>query len=683
MNYKITNGAISFGAETILEEINFEIKDKDKIAIVGRNGAGKTTLLNSILDNSMLEEGVGEDKFNIYKQGNPTIGYLKQINFENSNLTMLEEILKVYENIIKLEEKISNLANVLQTNSDDNIIKEYTNSLEHFEMLDGYTYKKEYEIAIKKFGFTEEDKNKKINEFSGGQKTKIAFLKLLLSKPDILLLDEPTNHLDITAIEWLETYLRNYHKSVVIVSHDRMFLDRIVNKVYEIEYGKLTEYIGNYTEFEKQKRINYEKQLKDYEYQQAEIKRLKSIADRFRYKPTKAKMALSKLKKIEQMTIIEEPNKYDLKTFHANFNLKIESGKMVMSVKNLEIGYDKPIQTISFELYKGQKLGIIGENGIGKSTLIKTLNGDIPKLGGEFEYGYHVEKGYFDQQMEFSNPENTVFDEMYNAFPNLTTTQIRTILGTFLFSGEDVFKKIKVLSGGEKGRLQICKILKKGANLLLLDEPTNHMDIVGKESLEEMLKEYTGTLIFVSHDRYFVNKIADSLLIFEKNKVTYFDGNYEEYMRAKEEKSREEYANEFSIESKKSRKQDEKNGLESTKYVINKKIEITKDNVDDNKKDVAQEEKNTNLSKAQNSYFLGKEINKTKNKISKLEREIDQKENEINYIEEEMLKEENSTDYIKLKELQETIQNLNSEIENKMEEWDKLNSELLKLENKI
>ena len=692
MNYKITNGAISFGAETILEEINFEIKDKDKIAIIGRNGAGKTTLLNSIVDNSMLEEGVGEDKFNIYKQGNPSIGYLKQINFENSNLTMLEEILKVYENIIKLEEKISNLANVLQTNSDDNIIKEYTNALEHFEMLDGYTYKKEYEIAIKKFGFTEEDKNKKINEFSGGQKTKIAFLKLLLSKPDILLLDEPTNHLDITAIEWLENYLRNYPKSVVIVSHDRMFLDRIVNKVYEIEYGKVTEYIGNYTEFEKQKRINYEKQLKDYEYQQAEIKRLKSIADRFRYKPTKAKMALSKLKKIEQMTLIEEPNKYDLKTFHANFNLKTESGKMVLSVKNLEIGYDKPIQTISFELYKGQKLGIIGENGIGKSTLLKTLNGDIPKIGGEFEYGYHVEKGYYDQQMEFSNPENTVFDEMYNAFPHLTTTQIRTILGTFLFSGEDVFKKIKVLSGGEKGRLQICKILKKGANLLLLDEPTNHMDIIGKESLEEMLKEYTGTLIFVSHDRYFVNKIADSLLIFEKDKVTYFDGNYEEYMRIKAENSNEDEADEIF----KGIKERQSTGIEFAKISYNKKAEVTKDISECNKKiDVTVSMSNnkqenggktnkiSNSSKAQNSYFLGKEINKTKNKISKLEREIEQKENEVKHIEEEMLKEENSTDYIKLKELQEIIQNLNSEIDSKMEEWDKLNSELGELENRI
>lgn len=461
MNYKITNGAVSFGANTILEEIDFEIKDKDKIAIVGRNGVGKSTLLNSIIDNNMLEEGVGEEKFNIYKQGNPNIGYLKQINFENSTLTMLEEILQVYDNIIKLEEKIANLAEKLQTTSDENTIKEYTNALEKFEILGGYTYKKEYETAIKKFGFLEEDKYKKISEFSGGQRTKIAFLKLLLSKPDILLLDEPTNHLDITAIEWLEKYLKNYSNAVVIVSHDRMFLDRIVNKVYEIEYGKLTEYTGNYADFENQKKANYEKQLKDYEYQQAEIKRLKAIADRFRYKPTKAKMALSKLKKIEQMTIIEEPNKYDMKTFHANFNIQVESGKMVLSVKNLKIGYDKPIQIISFELYKRQKLGIIGENGIGKSTLLKTLNGNIPKLGGEFEYGYHVDMGYFDQQMEFENIENTVFDDMYNTFPNLTTTQIRTMLGNFLFSGEDVFKQIKVLSGGEKGRLQLCKILKK------------------------------------------------------------------------------------------------------------------------------------------------------------------------------------------------------------------------------
>ena len=640
MNYKITNGAVSFGANTILEEIDFEIKDKDKIAIVGRNGAGKSTLLNSIIDNNMLEEGVGEEKFNIYKQGNPNIGYLKQINFENSTLTMLEEILQVYDNIIKLEEKIANLAEKLQTTSDENTIKEYTNALEKFEILGGYTYKKEYETAIKKFGFLEEDKYKKISEFSGGQRTKIAFLKLLLSKPDILLLDEPTNHLDITAIEWLEKYLRNYPNAVVIVSHDRMFLDRIVNKVYEIEYGKLTEYTGNYADFENQKKANYEKQLKDYEYQQAEIKRLKAIADRFRYKPTKAKMALSKLKKIEQMVIIEEPNKYDMKTFHANFNIQVESGKMVLSVKNLKIGYDKPIQTISFELYKGQKLGIIGENGIGKSTLLKTLNGNIPKLGGEFEYGYHVDMGYFDQQMEFEDTENTVFDDMYNTFPNLTTTQIRTMLGNFLFSREDVFKQIKVLSGGEKGRLQLCKILKKGPNLLLLDEPTNHMDILGKESLEEILKAYRGTLIFVSHDRYFVNKIADSLLIFEKGKVTYFDGNYEEYLRKKEENEDE-------------------------------------DAIQDKKVD------NTVKEKTNNSYFTNKEINKVQNKITKIETEIEEKEEEIKNIRAEMLKEENSTNYIKLKELEENIQKINLEIELKMQEWEELNSKLAELKNKL
>lgn len=640
MNYKITNGAVSFGANTILEEIDFEIKDKDKIAIVGRNGAGKSTLLNSIIDNNMLEEGVGEEKFNIYKQGNPNIGYLKQINFENSTLTMLEEILQVYDNIIKLEEKIANLAEKLQTTSDENTIKEYTNALEKFEILGGYTYKKEYETAIKKFGFLEEDKYKKISEFSGGQRTKIAFLKLLLSKPDILLLDEPTNHLDITAIEWLEKYLKNYSNAVVIVSHDRMFLDRIVNKVYEIEYGKLTEYTGNYADFENQKKANYEKQLKDYEYQQAEIKRLKAIADRFRYKPTKAKMALSKLKKIEQMTIIEEPNKYDMKTFHANFNIQVESGKMVLSVKNLKIGYDKPIQIISFELYKRQKLGIIGENGIGKSTLLKTLNGNIPKLGGEFEYGYHVDMGYFDQQMEFENIENTVFDDMYNTFPNLTTTQIRTMLGNFLFSGEDVFKQIKVLSGGEKGRLQLCKILKKGPNLLLLDEPTNHMDILGKESLEEILKAYKGTLIFVSHDRYFVNKIADSLLIFEKGKVTYFDGNYEEYLRKKEENEDE-------------------------------------DAIQDKKVD------NTVKEKTNNSYFTNKKINKVQNKITKIETEIEEKEEEIKNIRAEMLKEENSTNYIKLKELEENIQKINLEIELKMQEWEELNSKLAELKNKL
>ncbi len=315
MYYKIVNGSISHGAETVLEEINFEIKEKDKIAIVGRNGVGKTTFLNSLIDNEMLEEGIVEENFNIYKSGNTCIGYLKQINFENSSKTMLEEILEAYEPIVQLEKKIKMKEKEMAENPTEKIINEYTESLEQYKMQGGYTYKKEYELAIKNFGFKEEDKYRNINDFSGGQKIKIAFLKLILRKPDILLLDEPTNHLDILAIEWLEDYLKDYPKSIVVVSHDRMFLDKIVNKVYEIDYASMVEYKGNYTSFEEQKRMNYEKQVKDYEYQQAEIKRLKTIADRFRYKPTKAKMALSKLKKIEQMTIIEKAKRTRYKEF--------------------------------------------------------------------------------------------------------------------------------------------------------------------------------------------------------------------------------------------------------------------------------------------------------------------------------------------------------------------------------
>lgn len=624
MNYKIVNGAVSYGADTILEEINFEIKDKDKIAIVGRNGCGKTTLLKCIIDNTLLEQGVGEGKFGVYKQGSSVLGYLKQIQFEDTDATLVEEIRKVYSDIILLENKINKLENKLQSDSDEKLIKEYTSALEKYKYMDGYTYKKEYETAIYKFGFTKEDMNKKISEFSGGQKTKIALIKLILSKPDILMLDEPTNHLDITTIEWLESYLKNYPKAIVIVSHDRMFLDKIVNKVYEIEYGAITEYTGNYTAFELQKRQNYEKQLKDYEYQQKEIKRLQSIADRFRYKPTKAKMALSKLKKIEQMKLVNEPNKYDLKTFSTNFKMNEESGKLVLTVENLKIGYDKPIAEISFSLYRGQKLGIIGANGKGKSTLLKTLIGDLPKISGKYEYGYHVDTEYFDQQMEFDDANRTVLEEFENEFPKLTNTQVRGALASFMFYGEDVDKQISSLSGGEKVRLQLCKILKKGPNFLLLDEPTNHMDIIGKESLENLLKAYEGTVIVVSHDRYFINKIADSLLIFKENGVEYFDGTYAEYI--------------------------EKNESEEEKVVS---------------KEPKEKKKNTD-------YLENKERNRAKNKIKRIENDIENKEKQIKEIQEKMASDEICTNYVKLNELQQQINLIEQEIEQKMQEWEEL-----------
>ena len=626
MNYTIINGAVEFGAETILEEINFEIKGKDKIAVVGRNGAGKSTLLKAIINNEMLTEGIGEEKFSIYKEGSPVIGYLKQIEFEDDSVTMLDELLKVYKSIIDLENKIQKLVKQMETDKSEKLAMEYSKAMDRYEFLDGYTYKKEYETVINKFGFSADDKSKKISEFSGGQRTKIAFMKLLLSKPDILLLDEPTNHLDVSTIEWLEGYLKNYPRAVVIVSHDRMFLDKIANKVYEIEYGTITKYTGNYSDFERQKKVNYEKQLKDYEYQQAEIKRLMRVVERFRYKASKAKMAQAKLKQIEHMVKIKEPSKYDLTTFRTNFALEKESGRDILHAKNLEIGYDKPIQNVTFDLYRGQKLGVIGENGIGKSTLLKTIVGSIEKLGGEVEFGHNVEIGYFDQQMALLDSEKTVFDDFATDFPGLTTTEIRNSLAAFMFYGEDVFKKISMLSGGEKVRLELAKILKKGPNFLILDEPTNHMDIVGKESLERLLSEYKGTILVVSHDRFFINKIADSLLIFSKNGVRFFDGNYE-------------------------------------KYEEEKKDEIVE------KVEVAKKEKSTN-----NLYLQQKEEARRLARVKKIEREIDVLDGKIAELKLELQKEEVYTDYEKLTKVQNEINELEEKNNELMEEWEKLES---------
>lgn len=629
MNYRITNGAVSYGAETILEEINFEVKGKQKVAIVGRNGSGKSTLLKAIVDNKLLSEGIGEDKFNIYKEGISQIGYLKQMDFEDESLTMLDEILKVYKEIIDLEKKIENIVIKMQEDSSEELAKEFSKMQDRYELLDGYTYKKEYETAIFKFGFSKEDMNKKISEFSGGQRTKIAFIKLLLSKPDILLLDEPTNHLDITTIEWLEEYLKSYSKAVVIVSHDRMFINKIVDKVYEIEYGTITEYTGNYEFYEKQKRVNYERQLKDFEFQQKEIKRLTAIADRFRYKPTKAKMALSKLKQVERMVKLEEPNKYDLKNFNTNFEIQIESGNNVLNVENLEIGYEKALSKVNFKLYKGQKLGIIGANGTGKSTLLKTLVGKNSQISGTFEFGHNVKIGYFDQQMIDLNPEKTIFDEFYEAFPKLTVTEVRNSLAAFMFYGEDVFKKIGMLSGGEKVRLALCKILKTGPNLLILDEPTNHMDIIGKEALENMLIEFKGTIIFVSHDRFFVKKISDCILAFENEEVKFYDYGYENYL--------------------------EKHQIEVKEKVVVQKIQ--------------KEEK-----KKYNNPL--KEKDKLERKISKIEDEISKKEEEINLLHEELTKEDVCSDYVKVSKIQEEIDNLTNQIEENMKLWEALSEEL-------
>ncbi|MEE1079420.1 MAG: ABC-F family ATP-binding cassette domain-containing protein, partial [Agathobacter sp.] len=495
MLYQISNGAVAFADDVILHNINFEIRDTEKIAIVGRNGCGKTTLLKLISGEVDLEKRSSDEDIFIAKAGNPEIGYLKQIAFDDPNLTLEKEIRKVFAPMEQKKKELERAAQELENDYSEEKVHRYTVMEEEFRDLGGYYFEKEYEVLIRKFGFSEEERKKPLKDFSGGQQTKIAFIKLLLSKPDILLLDEPTNHLDVTTIEWLEGYLKNYPKAVVVVSHDRMFLDNVVDVVYEIEYGVAKRYPGNYSYFVERKKENYEKQMKDHLAQKKEIERLQGMVDRFKNKPTKVSMARSKQKAIEHMEIIEAPDRYDNRTFHAHFQPEKETGNDVLTVNNLEIGYDHALSTVSFDLKKGDKLGILGGNGLGKSTFLKTLVDKIPALSGEYHFGTNVQIGYFDQQMAMYTSNKTVLQDYWDEFPNLTETEIRNSLGAFLFTGEDVFKNINMLSGGEKVRLALCKILKRKPNVLILDEPTNHMDIVGKETLESMLKDFKGTLI--------------------------------------------------------------------------------------------------------------------------------------------------------------------------------------------
>ena len=534
MLYQIKNGSVEFGSSLILRRINFEIRDNEKIAIVGRNGSGKTTLLKLISGEVELTKIEGEDSF-IAKSNKLEIGYLKQNPFSNLDLTVDEEIKKLFAPILDMKARLDYLLAEIEKGDNLELLEEYTRLHEKFEREGGYYYEKEYNMLLTGFGFSFEDKAKRLSEFSGGQLTKLGFIKLLLSKPDILLLDEPTNHLDITSVEWLEEYLKSYKKAVCIVSHDRMFLDRVAEVVYEIEYGETTRYVGNYSKFVAVKEANYEQSLKAYNMQQAEIQRLRTLIEKFRGTPTKVSMTDSKLKQIEHMVKIAEPKKFDTKSFHASFTPNRDTGKDVLTVKNLEIGYDKPLCKVDFKQYKKERIGIIGGNGLGKSTFLKTIIGALPKISGEFAFGWQVDIGYFDQQMAQYNSYKTVLDDFWDTFPSLSETDARRALGAFMFTKDDVFKTVDMLSGGEKVRLALCKILQRKPNLLILDEPTNHMDMIGKETLENMLKEFDGSILFVSHDRYFVKKLADKLIVFEGKTATFYDYTYDEYMLKKSE----------------------------------------------------------------------------------------------------------------------------------------------------
>ncbi len=530
MIYQINNGLVKYAAETILDHINFEIRNTEKIAVVGRNGCGKTTLFKLVAGMLQLDNPDSDESSWISKAGNMTIGFLQQISFENEDLTAEEELLKAFDRLLKQKEKLELLCIRMETDHSKEVLETYSKTLELFESAGGYTYQSEMETIVTKFGFDLTDLKRPIKTFSGGQRTKLAFIRLLLSKPDVLLLDEPTNHLDMFTIEWLERYLKQYPKAAVIISHDRMFLDRIADVTYEIEHRRMTRYQGNYSAFVKQKRLNWDKQQKDYLLQQKEIARLMALVEKYKHHPTKVAMTKSKLKQIEHMDLVEAPEKYDLKTFHAEFKPRREGGQEVLKVNRLVIGYDKPLCEVSFELKKGQRLAVIGENGIGKSTLLKTLMRQVKSISGEFSYGFQIDPGYFDQQLAQNENDKTVLENFCDEFADMLLSEARSSLGCFLFTQDTVYKKVSQLSGGEKVRLSLAKILKRRPNLLILDEPTNHMDIVGKESLENMLMSYEGTVLFVSHDRYFIQKIADSLLVFEKDKVSYYNFGYQEYV---------------------------------------------------------------------------------------------------------------------------------------------------------
>jgi ATP-binding cassette subfamily F protein 3 len=683
MLYQISNGAVAFGDDVILHSIDFEIRNTEKIAIVGRNGCGKTTLLKLISGEVEMEKLDSDESAFIAKAGNPEIGYLKQIAFDDPDVTLEQEVRKCF---VKMDERKAELARAaaeLEHDYSDEKVARYTAMEEAFKDDGGYYYEKEYEVMIRKFGFSDDERKKPIRDFSGGQQTKIAFIKLLLSKPDILLLDEPTNHLDVTTIEWLEGYLKSYPKAVVVVSHDRMFLDNVVDVVYEIEYGTARRYPGNYTNFIARKKENYDKQMKDHIAQQKEIERLQRMVTRFKGKPTKTSMAQSKQKAIDRMVIIEAPDKYDNKTFHANFQPEKETGNDVLYTSELAIGYDHPLSVVSLDLKRGEKLGILGGNGLGKSTFLKTIVGKIPALSGEYRFGTNVQIGYFDQQMAMYTSNKTVLDDFWDEYPNLTETEARNALGAFLFSGEDVFKNVNMLSGGEKVRLAFCKILKTRPNVLVLDEPTNHMDIVGKETLESMLKDYKGTLIFVSHDRYFVKKVATQLLVFEDGTTNLYQFGYEQYQEKLDKEALESknvYRGNAIFGGAISQNGSSQTGSSQTGSDANRSTSQTAaaGNVGEstNANSAAQAGGMAVSSTGKAYYNPGKERSKIQKKVKKAEEDLAVKEAKLDELKAELMKPEYQSSYSKLTEIQNEIDALEEEILIDMEAWEELSSQL-------
>ena len=529
----------SFGIDSILENVNFTVNEYDKIGIIGVNGTGKTTLFKII-------SGIyGYDSGDIYTSKDCEIGYLEQnTNFHSEN-TILEEVLEVFKDVIEMEKYLRDLEHKISeessnTNSTtlEKLMNEYSNKLEAFSDMNGYGYKSEAKGVLKGLGFSDEDMDKPISILSGGEKTRVLLGKLLLKKPTLLLLDEPTNHLDSEAIEWLEVFLKQYKGTVILISHDRYFLDQVVNRIFEIHNKKLKTYNGNYSDFIKASAIEKELDLKKFEDQQKDIKKQEESIERLKAfgREKHLKRARSKEKALAKVDVLDKPEAYRKKA-KIEFNPSVTSGNDVLQLRDISMGYGERIlfKDLNLDIYRGEKVALIGANGIGKSTLFKIIMNEITPLSGDIKFGTNVNVSYFHQEQKTLNLDNTIIDEIWEDNKQLTQTSLRTMLGAFLFEGEEVFKKISTLSGGERARVAILKLILSNANLLLLDEPTNHLDIDSKEVLEEALSSYTGTIFTISHDRYFLNTVVDKVLVLDENGITEYLGNYDYYIEKKKQ----------------------------------------------------------------------------------------------------------------------------------------------------
>ena len=630
-----TNISKSFGSNEIIKDANFLVNEHEKVAIVGVNGAGKTTLLKILTGEERADSG------NVILAKDAKLGYLRQINNVDSTLSIIDELYTVIEHILNMEKRMLEMQEQMQHLSGEELealYSSYTALTHSYELMDGYAAKSKVIGILKGLGFDENDFERKINTLSGGQKTRVFLAKLLLEEPDIILLDEPTNHLDLRSIEWLESYLLNYKGAVIIVSHDRYFLDKIVSKVIDIENAEVQMYSGNYSDFSAKKQMLLDAKMKEYLNQQQEIKHQEAVITKLKQfnREKSIKRAESRQKQLEKIDRVEAPVTH-IENMKLSLDISKESGKDVITVHDLSKSFDEKhlFSNINFEIKRGERVAIIGDNGTGKTTLLKIINGLLSPDTGEVIYGSNVSIAYYDQEHQVLHMDKTLFDEISDTYPEMNNTQIRNILAAFLFTGEDVFKKIGDLSGGERGRVSLVKLMLSKANFLLLDEPTNHLDILSKDVLESALNSFPGTICYVSHDRYFINKTATRILDLTGNRLLNYIGNYDYYIEKRE-------------------------AVEGAANLSVNNIEEKPAEVSDSKQEWI-ENKNAQAQKK-----------KITNALNKCEKEIEKIEEKLGLIDEEFANPEISSNVGKLMELQKEKTALEEKLEKLMNEWEEL-----------